>query len=63
VLLRVIKTFIEWPLSIRELFETCRPVAERVCMLLQPFNGIGGRLFVLTHRPPLGTGLSHIPNG
>jgi hypothetical protein len=63
MLLSVIKTFIEWPLSISELFETCRRIAERVCTLLQPFNGIGGRLFVLTDRPPLDMRLSHISNG
>jgi hypothetical protein len=63
MLLRVIKTFIEWPLSISELFETCCHIAERVCTLLQPFNGIGERLFVLTHRPPLDMRLSHISHG
>ena len=60
--LRVIETFIEWPLGIGELLKTCHCFTKRVGTLLQPFEGIGGRLFLLTHRPPFRTRLSHIPN-
>jgi hypothetical protein len=60
--LRVIETFIEWPLSIGELFETYCCFTERVGTPLQPFDGVGGGLFVLTHGPPICTCLSHIPN-
>jgi hypothetical protein len=60
--LRVIDTFIEWALSIGEFFETCRYFTERVGTPLQPFDGVGGGLFALTHGPPVRTYLSHIPN-
>src|SRR5262245_33016433 len=55
MLLCVIETFIEWPLSIGELLETCRCVTERICTLLQPLNRIGRWLFMLMHRPSLCT--------
>ena len=44
--LRVIETFIEWPFSIGEFFETCRCFTERVGTPLQPFDGVGGGLLV-----------------
>jgi hypothetical protein len=60
--LRVIETFIEWSLGIGELFKTCRCFTKCVGTLFQPIDGIGGRLYLLTHRPPFRTRLSHIPN-
>ena len=60
--LRVIEAFIKWSLRISEFFETCRCFTERVGTPLQPFDGVGGGLLVLTHCPPLCTCLGHIPN-